>query len=229
MKSRSKLTVDDLDLELLSSLTGSTAKPKNTIWVTSFDESFIGAFYEQFMALEADPSISIITIFISSYGGDAMSLIAIRDLVKTSSKAVATVAVGKAMSAGMFLLAAGSKGLRFASPNTQIMIHEVQTTGHDGGSTTDIKRHSEEMAKLNEQLFKTLKEDVGAEKFRLINDAIKKLPGVDLIVDPKTAKEWGIIDRIEIPRVASTSVQTGIVMEEIKIKKPRRPKATKKR
>src|SRR5690554_4690500 len=85
----------------------------HNIWVTNFDTESVTDFYEKFVEWEANPLVETIPVYINSYGGQVFSLVAKRDLIKTSVKPVSTIAVGKAMSCGASLLAAGTKGYRF--------------------------------------------------------------------------------------------------------------------
>src|SRR5574343_416254 len=107
----------------LTGLDGQSFMQENeiSIWVTKFTDASLVHFYEKFSKLESDPSVGVILIYISSYGGSAHNMSAMRDLIKSSSKPVATVCIGKAFSSGAMLLAAGTKGLRFITESGQIM------------------------------------------------------------------------------------------------------------
>jgi ATP-dependent Clp protease protease subunit len=169
----------------------------NFIWVNEFSDESLIDFYRGFTAKEDDPTVKIITVIISSYGGEIASLMAMRDLVKSSSKPVATVALGKAMSAGACLLAAGTKGFRFASKDTLIMIHEV--SGGAIGKTADVVESAQVMGELNEKLLANLAEDCG-QTYEEIETQIRSKKNADWTLSSSLAKKWGIIDHVAIPR-----------------------------
>lgn len=169
------------------------------IWVNSFDEEDVHRFYKQFFALESDPSITVITIFIDSYGGSVNGLFAMRDLIKSSQKPVSTVCVGKAMSAGACLLAAGSKGARFMAPDAEIMIHEASSGFW--GKNQEIQASSRQMDKMNRRLIKNLASDLDKSAEEL-EDQLHKVKNADWYLSAREAKKWGIVDFVEIPRLA---------------------------
>jgi len=178
------------------------------MWINSFEESAVASFYERFFELENSPSVDIITIFIDSYGGEVAGLIAMRDLIKSSLKPVSTVCVGKAMSSGAFLLASGSEGLRFASKNSDIMIHDA--SGFAMGKVNDMQQTSKWHSKLNKRMFRCLAEDTG-NSLSDLEDQISKVKNSDWFLTPKEAKKWGIIDSIEIPRIVYNSPESTLV------------------
>ena len=172
------------------------------LWVNSFDEGDVKEFYSDFFSLESDPSIPVITVFIDSYGGTVEGLTAMRDLIKSSEKPVATVCVGKAMSAAASLLACGHKGLRFISKDSSVMIHEISSGFL--GKNEEIKSVSRQTDKLNNILMKNLAEDMGKTKKQLENQ-LHKVRNADWYLTPTEAKKWGIVDHISIPRISHTN------------------------
>ena len=132
---------------------------KHYIWVTEFDDANLKTFYNSFMRLERDPAIEVVPIIISSYGGYCDVLSAMRDLIKSSPKPVATIATGKAMSCGVALTASGTKGMRFASEGARIMIHEISTGSW--GKNADFQVTAEESKRLNKVFMSNLAEDMG--------------------------------------------------------------------
>jgi ATP-dependent Clp protease, protease subunit len=167
------------------------------VWVTEFNSEAVIRFYEKFMKLEMDDEVRIIPVFINSYGGDVYALIAMRDMIKSSPKPVATIAVGMAMSCGASLLAAGSKDYRFASPDAQILIHQV--FGIAPGKVADLIESAKVTADLNKTMFRNLAKDSGrtVEEFE---KEIHKRKNVDWTLKASAAKRWGLIDHIGIPR-----------------------------
>lgn len=178
------------------------------IWVTDFDQSATLRFFESFTELEKNPTIKIIPVFINSYGGEVYSLLAMRDLIKTSSKPVATIAVGMAMSCGASLLAAGTKGLRFAAHSTDIMVHQVSAMA--AGKTSDVIEGAMAIARLNDQWLNLFAKDTGRPIDKL-KKAITDRHNTDWIMSPEEAKHWGIIDQIGLPRLMTHQAESLLV------------------
>ena len=186
----------------------------SSVWVTDFNTDSIKKFYEDFVEIEQNPMTDIVPIFINSYGGQVYSLIAKRDLIKSSNKPVATICLGKAMSCGASLLAAGTKGLRFASPDSRILIHQVSSMTL--GKASDIKEDAAQVQALNEMMMKNLANDMGVSLNRLKNE-IRKRDNADWTLTAEEAKKWGIIDHIGVPRhvYPSTSTILEVSMENL--------------
>lgn len=191
--------------------------PPEPIWVVNFDNASLQNFTTQFMKAEQQEGSDLIVVMISSYGGSAHNMLAMRDLIKSSTKNVATVAYGKAMSAGALLLASGTKGFRFSSPNTQIMVHEVQTGM--SGNLTEVKEAVVITQQLDDNVFKLLAEDTG-KTVKFWKDKLKKIPGGDLHLTSDEAKKLGLIDQIGTPRLI-TMEQSGqaLSVSDLKTKK----------
>lgn len=181
------------------------------VWVSDFDEEALFSFYKKFLELESSPVIPVIKIIISSYGGDVSILMAMRDIIKSSTKPVATIALGKAMSSGACLLAAGTKGFRFASKETTIMIHEV--SGGTMGKITDVTEHAAMMAELNKKLLANLAKDSG-RSLKEVEKKLKIRKNADWSLSAAEAKDWGIVDHIAIPRLISTESQVMLMKNE---------------
>ena len=179
----------------------------NFVWVNEISDDSLQKFYEDFCRLETDNTVHIIPIIISSYGGEVASLMGMRDMIKSSPKIVATIAIGKAMSAGACLLAAGAKGWRFASPETAIMIHEV--SGGMVGKTSDVAESAAVMAELNKKLLTNFAKDCG-KNYKDIEAQIKAKKNADWTMTAVQAKKFGIIDKVAIPRIVTHPPQTGI-------------------
>lgn len=191
------------------------------VFVTEFNDSTLKDFFYKFVQLEAAPLVRVIPVMISSYGGEVHVELAMRDIIKSSSKPVATIALGKAMSSGAALLAAGTPGLRFASPNTEIMIHEV-SSGVEG-KNEEIKFAAQNIESLNDMFFKTISEDTGMS-VEDIKREIKSINNSDLYLTPKQAKKWGIIDHISVPRLIDTNPGMVLNIPQIQKAEPRKKK-----
>jgi ATP-dependent Clp protease, protease subunit len=173
-----------------------------SLWIENFDDAAARAFGERFNALANDGSGEDVLLVVNSDGGFVDSLSPIRDTIKSAPVDVRTVAFGRALSAGAFLLAAGTKGKRFALPNSQIMVHEV--FGIMGGHASEIAARAKRLSELNERLFHNLAEDIGLpfETFMDSFRAVVTEGDRDVYYSPGDAVTVGIIDAI-VPDLAT--------------------------
>jgi len=174
------------------------------IWVSSFSDSGLKDFTKRFIDAEQNPEVGTIQIVISSYGGSAHNMMAMRDLIKSSNKQVATIAYGKAMSAGAFLLAAGSKGLRFASPSTSVMLHEVSSG--TVGKLNDMQISIEETARMNKFVIGNFAEDTNKTP-AFWETKMKSRSNGDLYLTPEDALKLGLVDHIGYPRLMQQEIR----------------------
>jgi ATP-dependent Clp protease protease subunit len=198
-------------------------KPRS-VWVTEFNTSSVQQFYDEFVDMEMDPLVEIIPVFINSFGGQVYSLIAKRDIIKSAQKQVATICMGKAMSCGASLLAAGTKGLRFATPDSRILIHQISSMS--AGKASDIKEDAAQIQVLNEMILRNLAEDTGTSVAKLKQE-IRNRDNADWVLSAEEAKKFGIIDHIEVPRHVYPPVQTALtiaVLQQDTMKKKGRKK-----
>ena len=147
----------------------------------------------QLLFLESQDPEKEISLYINSPGGSVTAGLAIYDTMRYITAPVTTVCMGRAASMGAFLLAAGARGMRFALPNSQIMIH--QPSGGFRGQATDIDIHAREVLRLKERLNALLSENTGMEY-----DAVVKATERDNFLTPEEAKACGIIDRVLVSR-----------------------------
>jgi len=136
-----------------------------------------------------DPSRDII-MFIDSFGGFVDSFIAIHDTIKILHCDVVTVCVGKAMSAGQLLLMSGTKGKRFITPNSRVLIHELST--FSGGKLTDIEVSYMENKRIQKDVIEKLILKYTNITRKQLTDIMKK----DTFISAKQALEFGVIDKI---------------------------------
>ncbi len=134
----------------------------------------------------------IITLLINSPGGIVTQGLAIYDTMNSISAKVATVAVGLAASMGAFLLAAGTKGMRSATENCEILIH--QPLGGASGQASDIIIAAESIKKTRDNLNRMLAENTGKPIETIAKDTDR-----DNQMTALEAKKYGIIDTI-VPR-----------------------------
>lgn len=184
------------------------SKPRS-VWVTEFNTASVQQFYDDFVDIEMNPLVEIIPVFVNSYGGQVYSLIAKRDIIKSSQKTVATICMGKAMSCGASLLAAGTKGLRFATPDSRILIHQVSSVSV--GKAADIKEDAAQTHALNEMMLKNLAEDTGTSVSKLKQE-IRNRDNADWVLTSQEAKKIGLIDHIDVPRHVYPQIQTALAV-----------------
>ena len=143
----------------------------------------------QFLFLAAENKEKDIKFYINSPGGSVSSGMAIYDTMQYVGCDVSTICVGMAASMAATLLAAGTKGKRFALPNSEIMIHQVM--GGAEGQASDIRIHAEHILKTKDRLNKILAKHTGKK----VTD-IEKDTDRDNFLSPEEAKKYGIIDKI---------------------------------
>lgn len=143
----------------------------------------------QLLFLEAKDPDKDIQLYINSPGGSVTAGMAIYDTIQYIKCDVSTICMGMAASMGAFLLAAGTKGKRFALPNSEIMIH--QPLGGMQGQTTDMKIHVDRMVKIKENLNRILSERTGKPYEQVVHDTER-----DNFLTAEEAKEYGLIDDI---------------------------------
>jgi ATP-dependent Clp protease protease subunit len=143
----------------------------------------------QLLFLEADNPKKEIAMYINSPGGVVTSGLAIYDTMQFVRPAVSTLCIGQAASMGSLLLAAGHKDMRFALPNSRIMLH--QPSGGFQGQATDIMLHAQEILNLKKRLNEIYVRHTG-QSLKKIEDALER----DYFLTPEMAKEWGVIDKV---------------------------------
>ncbi|NLP13090.1 MAG: ATP-dependent Clp endopeptidase proteolytic subunit ClpP [Clostridium sp.] len=143
----------------------------------------------QLLFLEAEDPDKDIQLYINSPGGSVTSGFAIFDTMQYVKPDVSTICIGMAASMGAFLLAAGTKGKRFALPNSEIMIH--QPLGGARGQATDIKIHAEQIIKIKNKINKILSERTGQPFEKIERDTER-----DFFMSAEEAKTYGIIDEV---------------------------------
>ena len=143
----------------------------------------------QLLHLEAENPSKEISIYINSPGGVVTSGLSIYDTMQYIKPKVSTLCIGQAASMGSVLLAGGTKGMRFALPNSRIMVH--QPSGGFQGQASDIMIHAEETQKLKDRLYDIYVRHTGQTK-----KAVEKALDRDNFMSPEEAKDWGHIDEI---------------------------------
>lgn len=143
----------------------------------------------QLLFLEKENPDADIQMFINSPGGVINAGMAILDTMNYIKCDVSTIAVGLAASMGSFLLAHGSKGKRYALPNSKIHIH--QPLGGVEGQASDIAIEAQEILKIREKLYKMLAKQTGQSIKQIEKDADR-----DKYFTADEAKEYGLVDKV---------------------------------
>jgi ATP-dependent Clp protease protease subunit len=130
-----------------------------------------------------------ITIYINSPGGYVSSGLAIYDTMQFIKPDVSTICIGQASSMGAVLLAAGTKGKRYALPHSRFMLH--QPLGGAGGQAADIAIHAREIVRIKDTLSGILVKHTGQKA-----EVIRKDTDRNFYMDSKEALEYGLIDEI---------------------------------
>jgi len=147
----------------------------------------------QLLYLEAQDPDKDIQFYINSPGGSVSAGMAIYDTMQYIKCDVSTICIGMAASMGAFLLAAGTKGKRFALPNAEIMIH--QPMGGAKGQATDIKIHAEQILRIRDKMNRILAERTGQSVEKIANDTER-----DNFMTAEEAVAYGLIDKILVSR-----------------------------
>lgn len=156
---------------------------------TPIDDVIANLIVAQLLFLEAEDPEKDINIYINSPGGSLTAGMAIYDTMQFIRPDVTTICVGQCASMGALLLAAGTRGKRFALPNSRILIH--QPTGGTTGQATDIRIQAEEILRMRELTSRLLAEHTGKE-FETIEHDVER----DRIFSAMQAKEYGLIDEV---------------------------------
>jgi ATP-dependent Clp protease, protease subunit len=143
----------------------------------------------QLLFLEADNPKKEIAMYINSPGGVVTSGLAIYDTMQFVRPVVSTLCIGQAASMASLLLAAGKKDMRFALPNSRIMLH--QPSGGFQGQATDIMLHAQEILNLKKRLNEIYVRHTG-QSLKKIEDALER----DYFLTGEMAVEWGIVDKV---------------------------------
>ena len=147
----------------------------------------------QLIFLEYENPEKDITLYINSPGGYVSAGLAIYDTMQHVRPNIATICIGSCASMAAVLLAAGTKGKRYALPHSRIMLH--QPSGAATGQSTDIQITAKEIVRTKD----TLTEIVAKHTGKSI-DEVRAKTDRDLYMGPEEAKDFGVIDEIFVPR-----------------------------
>jgi len=153
------------------------------------DEKTSKEFIESLLQYEAEDPFSDVIIYIDSYGGEVYSFMAMHDAIKLCRCDVATVCIGKTMSAGWMTLMSGTRGKRFATPNATILVHAIQSGSY--GSVHELDNDIKETKRLQEAV-----EKMTIKYTNITKKQLRELMSKDSFMDAKQALDYGIIDHI---------------------------------
>ena len=143
----------------------------------------------QLLFLESQDPEKEIYLYINSPGGSVTAGMAIYDTMNYITPPIATVCMGRAASMGAFLLSAGQKGMRYALPNSQVMIH--QPLGGFQGQATDIDIHAREILRMRETLNGLLAKHTGQPSEKIAQDTER-----DNFMTAEMAQAYGLVDKV---------------------------------
>ncbi len=160
---------------------------------TPIDDHVANLVIAQMLFLEAEDPEKDIYLYINSPGGMITAGMAIYDTMKYVKPDVSTICMGLAASMAAFLLAAGAKGKRFATPSSEILIH--QPSGGTQGQATDIEIHAKRIIRVREQMDQIWTELTGQSLEKIERDTDR-----DFFMSAQEAMEYGIIDEVMASR-----------------------------
>ena len=156
---------------------------------SAIDDSVANVIIAQLLFLEAEDSEKDISIYINSPGGIVTAGMAIYDTMKFIKNDVVTICMGQASSMAAIILAGGSKGKRYALPNSRILIH--QPLGGFEGQATDILIHAGEIKRIKDNIISLLSDHTGRKQAEIAKDIER-----DYYMNAEESLKYGIIDSV---------------------------------
>ena len=151
------------------------------------------------LLLAAEDSTKDIFLYINSPGGSITAGMAIYDTMQYVPNDIVTVGIGMCASMGQFLLSSGTKGKRYATPNTRVLLH--QPSGGFGGTADDIQTQAELILSMKKQLASITAEQTGKTVEQVMKDGDR-----DRWFTAQEALDYGFIDHIQKHAAGSTGV-----------------------
>jgi ATP-dependent Clp protease protease subunit len=167
--------------------------------VGPIDDNVANLVVAQMLFCESENADKDIQLYINSPGGSVTAGLAIYDTMQFVNCEVSTLCVGQAASMGAFLLAGGQKGKRYCLPNSRIMIH--QPSGGSQGQASDIEIQAKEILFLRKRMNEIMASHTGRSVDELARDTER-----DNFMTAQDALEYGMIDKIQEPRVGLKSL-----------------------
>jgi len=156
---------------------------------TEINDQIANTVIAQLLFLRAEDAKKDVNIYVNSPGGVITSGLAIFDTMKYMSYEINTYCLGMAASMGALLLMAGTKGKRYALPNSRIMIH--QPSGGTTGTASDIDLQVNEIIELKRMCAEIISEQTGQPLDKVLEKSER-----DFYMNPEEAKDFGIIDKV---------------------------------
>ena len=192
---------EEQGMSLVDLLTGNQAdipESRSIMFVGEVTEEKAAEFVSALLVLaqtkdEEEERAEDIKIYINTYGGSADEMFAIFDIMNHCKKSchIETIGIGKVMSAGTLILAAGTKGKRYLSPHCRVMIHAVN--GGHIGELHNLQNEMEQMAGLQDSYIQALSAETNMTK-RQITSLINKK--INIYLDAEQAIEKGLADEV---------------------------------
>ncbi len=161
---------------------------------TEINDQVANTVIAQLLFLRAEDPKKDVNIYINSPGGLITAGLAIYDTMQFMGYDINTYCLGQSASMGALLLSAGTKGKRYALPNSRIMIH--QPSGGVTGTSADIALQAQEILILKQMCARILSESTGHKIDKILEDSER-----DYFMDPEQAREYGLIDKITVQPV----------------------------
>ncbi len=171
---------------------------------TYIEDEFANLVIAQLLFLEAEDPDKDIHLYINSPGGSVTAGMAIYDTMLYVKPAISTICMGQAASMGALLLAAGTKGKRFALPHARILIH--QPLGGVQGQATDIDIQAREILRMREELNRILVHHTGQSMDKIQRDTDR-----DFFMTAEQAKDYQIVDEMITSRPIMRPLPEGAV------------------
>ena len=166
------------------------------VFVTgAIDMGAANTFIAQLLFLENQDPDRDIKIYVNSPGGEVYAGIAMYDTIKHVKNDIVTINVGLSASAASLLLASGTKGKRYALPNSYAMIHQPIISGGMGGQATDIEIEAKHMVELKHKLAQITADNVGKPVEEVLRDMER-----DYWMSADETLKYGLIDKIMQPK-----------------------------
>jgi ATP-dependent Clp protease protease subunit len=156
---------------------------------TEINDAVANTVIAQLLFLRAEDPKKDVNVYINSPGGYITSGLAIFDTMRFMGYEINTYCLGQAASMAALLLAAGTKGKRFALPNSRIMIH--QPSGGVTGTSADIHRQAAEILVMKDMCAKIMADTTGQPIKKILEDSER-----DFYMGPEEAVNYGLIDKI---------------------------------
>lgn len=163
----------------------------NIIFIgTPIDDNIANLVTAQLLFLEAEDPEKDISLYINSPGGSITAGLAIYDTIQFIRPDVTTICVGQAASMAALLLCSGTRGKRFALPNSRILIHQPSMGGLSG-QASDIDIHAKEILRLRDTTSQILSSHTGQPLDRIERDVER-----DFIMTAEEAHDYGLVDQV---------------------------------